>query len=993
MTDRQSMDDSPKELTGGSVPDREDSAVRSSENEGSLIPGREAATQAAAISLTGMTIGHYLVEERLGGGAMAMVYRAHDQILDHRVAIKVLLPGSDSVMQTRFRREARLVSTLMHPHIVRTLQVGRSGGIIYIAMELVEGASLGEVLEHYGKLSVADAAHILAPVAEALAYAHDKGIIHRDVKPSNILLQRAVPGSANSVVTKLFPYPVIPLLSDFGIPRALDAPELTSAGRTIGTPAFMAPEQCAGSGDIDGRADIYALGAVLYRCLVGRPPFAGTTTQILHAHVYDPLLIPDSIAELLPAPVVSVMARAMMKDPSQRFATVDLMATELQDVAELPETPAVESTTNVADSTMTMASLPVTPSPATATSRVLVPAATVGTSHTSQVKVVPRVPASGTAPPRSIPLAPLSTARTRLQRNRWSAMALGGTLLVLVLLLAATLVYSWVLRDGDDDLQAGESTPTSAVMAVGGTPAMPTPIPEVSPEQTESVPAPTGTRAAPGQNSDPTAVPTPTGTTAAPTPFPTPSVSLAYAWQQAQEFYDEGAWQDALEWLNMVDRILFNPLQNDATAVPSPNEIEINEGRVNEMFVISYIGLATRAATSGRWEAVLAYLDKAIEIVPNDTAIARLQDSFAALSNLAGSKEVTVDEQRQTLREQISGTFVTYADQLLGQDKVCDALFQVNNALAISDSEELQDRQIELDEECQGQKATDSIVETGGNILYSSEANGYNIYRVAITHSSQSNLQSVLLVANGTQPRLSPNGSILAYHNRPEGGLWGQLMGDGPSVLNSSPIRFTANAEDSRDGPPSWNNRSTLLAYSASFNNGPPHVYVTTADANMQTTDLKVGKDPTWHPFQDLLVFNGFDLDGSNPGLKVMSADGDGSDRRPLTNNGNDQRPTWSPDGQTIVFMSKDRGNLGNNWELYRYQYATGETELLTDGDPAQDGLPAISPDGRWVVFMSDRGGRWKLWYVSIDGGPVYLLSDISGQPVAWLEHAIQWVR
>jgi Tol biopolymer transport system component len=183
------------------------------------------------------------------------------------------------------------------------------------------------------------------------------------------------------------------------------------------------------------------------------------------------------------------------------------------------------------------------------------------------------------------------------------------------------------------------------------------------------------------------------------------------------------------------------------------------------------------------------------------------------------------------------------------------------------------------------------------------------------------------------------------------------------------------------------------LAYSASFNNGPPHVYVTAADANMQTTDLKVGKDPAWHPRQDLLVFNGFDLDGSNPGLKVMSADGDGSDRRTLTDNGNDQRPTWSPDGQTIVFMSKDRGNLGNNWELYRYEYATSEIELLTDGDPAQDGLPAISPDGRWVVFMSDRGGRWKLWYVSIDGGPVYLLSDISGQPVAWLEHAIQWVR
>jgi serine/threonine protein kinase len=163
------------------------------------------------------------------------------------------------------------------------------------------------------------------------------------VKPSNILLKRAAPDAEHSVIVGSLPFPVIPLLSDFGIARVMDAPELTNAGRTIGTPAFMAPEQCAGSAEIDGRADVYALGAVLYRCLVGRPPYSGTTTQILHAHVYDPLLIPDDVAAALPPQAVRVMARAMMKEPSQRYERVDLMARELHSVAEA-NLPSVQAT-------------------------------------------------------------------------------------------------------------------------------------------------------------------------------------------------------------------------------------------------------------------------------------------------------------------------------------------------------------------------------------------------------------------------------------------------------------------------------------------------------------------------------------------------------------------------------------------------------------------------------------------------------------------------
>lgn len=125
-----------------------------------------------------------------------------------------------------------------------------------------------------------------------------------------------------------------------------------------------------------------------------------------------------------------------------------------------------------------------------------------------------------------------------------------------------------------------------------------------------------------------------------------------------------------------------------------------------------------------------------------------------------------------------------------------------------------------------------------------------------------------------------------------------------------------------------------------------------------------------------------------------MTIDESGNDRYLVTGtaNGNDSRPTWSPDGRYVVFMSKDRGGE-SSWEIYRLTWGTGEIIRLTDRNIKQDGLPTISPDGKWVAFMSDRDGFWRLYYVSIDGGPVHFLSDISGQPLSWLEHTIQWVE
>src|SRR6476661_1087322 len=223
--------------------------------------------------------GHYTVERLLGQGGMGAVYLGRDVTLDRPVAIKVIKPdvAANDVIRDRFLQEARSVAKLRHPNIVSVYSAGESNGLLYFAMELVEGESLRELMEKAGgRLPHNQAERIISEIALALDHAHSHGLVHRDVKPDNILIE-AKTGKA--------------LLTDFGVARAAQAGAehgLTQTGMIIGSPRYMSPEQISGDGSIDGRADLYALALVGYELYTGEPVVpSGTVASRIYKHMSE----------------------------------------------------------------------------------------------------------------------------------------------------------------------------------------------------------------------------------------------------------------------------------------------------------------------------------------------------------------------------------------------------------------------------------------------------------------------------------------------------------------------------------------------------------------------------------------------------------------------------------------------------------------------------------------------------------------------------------
>ncbi len=272
-------------------------------------------------SLVGKSLGQFRIVERIGAGGMATVFKAYQPTLDRHVAIKVLPPhhARDHVFVKRFVQEARSVAKLTHPNIVQIHDFSpeEEGSLKYIVMEYVEGGTLKDRLKH--ALPVPEAAGYIMQAADGLECAHENGIIHRDVKPANILLRKD--GHL--------------LLSDFGIAKLLEgATNLTRVGTGIGTPQYMSPEQGTGQA-VDRRSDIYSLGIVFFHCLTGRVPFtADNPLSITIKHLHDPLPVERMVAVGVPNPIVQVVLKMTAKNAGERYQSasevVDALAQALE---------------------------------------------------------------------------------------------------------------------------------------------------------------------------------------------------------------------------------------------------------------------------------------------------------------------------------------------------------------------------------------------------------------------------------------------------------------------------------------------------------------------------------------------------------------------------------------------------------------------------------------------------------------------------------------
>jgi serine/threonine-protein kinase len=279
----------------------------------------------------------YRLVRELGGGGMSRVYLAEETALGRQVVVKVLPPDLAAGLNLeRFRREIQLAAKLQHPHVVPLLAAGRAGELLYFTMPFIEGESLRAKLSREGELPVPEVVRLLRDVVDALAYAHERGVLHRDIKPDNVLVSRH-----HGLVT------------DFGVAKALSEAAaghrpptgFTSAGVAMGTPAYMAPEQAAADPTIDHRADIYAVGIMAYEMLAGHTPFVGRTPQqLLAAHVNRPPEPIGAVRATVPPDLAAIVMRCLEKRPADRWQSADELLRMLEGVA----TPGTGTTSTVA---------------------------------------------------------------------------------------------------------------------------------------------------------------------------------------------------------------------------------------------------------------------------------------------------------------------------------------------------------------------------------------------------------------------------------------------------------------------------------------------------------------------------------------------------------------------------------------------------------------------------------------------------------------------
>lgn len=495
------------------------------------------------------------------------------------------------------------------------------------------------------------------------------------------------------------------------------------------------------------------------------------------------------------------------------------------------------------------------------------------------------------------------------------------------------------------------------------------------------------------EQESPTAVPT----TAGPAE---PLNPVEVIWADAEAQIADGRWEEAIDRLLQVKAM----------------QPDFRSEEVDRLLFTAYVSHATARSNAGSVEEAVILYDRALELRPDATEVRVARNVIAEYVEALNywyadwPQAITLlDRIFQTnpgyrdVRQRLQEAHLEYGDSLARDGDWCSAAAHYADAIAVLNGPGLDQKAAEFQTLCtqagQGaeipgedpqaapsdpiQTPAGSTVQPGtltGRVLYSSVDPVDNRHRIFAQPVSAS-VSPVPLVDDAMQPDLRPDGRRIAFRST-RGDMLGLGGFDPGTELR---LRFSNFVEDSL---PSWNGDGNRLVF-ASNREGDRRwrIYVTWADGKNEAQMLTFGVDPHWHPGQDRIVYRGCDDRGNRCGLWTM--DGAGANQAPLTDNPADAHPRWSPNGQTVVFMTNRRDG---NWELYRVDAGGGAVTRLTN-HPANDGLPAFSPDGSQLVFLSDRDGAWKLWTMPVTGGRAQLIAPITGQLPNWMEQSLQWVQ
>lgn len=413
-------------------------------------------------AMIGKTIGRYRIVQHLGRGGMAEVYKAHQASLDRYVAIKLMhaFLADEKEFLARFEREAKVVATLRHPNIVQVYDFDVDQGVYYMVMEFINGETLKarlQALEARGEwVSQDDAVRIILAVGSALRYAHERGMVHRDVKPANVMI--TLDGQV--------------ILTDFGIAKIVSASNLTASGAMVGTPSYMAPEQGMGQPG-DERSDIYSLGVMLYQLVLGRLPFdADTPLAVVLKHINEPLPLPRLLKPDLSDALNAVILKALAKDANERYQKVTEMLADLRRAVGLPadetqsETTAANSSIKLGGATIVGRVSGLTPPPATTGSR------PNPTAAATQVASPQTVVAGASAQP--IGPAPTLAPAPATKRPGWIISVIGLAAVAIIAVIA-------IILGGAASGGAGQPpAPTATIAPTSGPTDTPTAVPIVN---------------------------------------------------------------------------------------------------------------------------------------------------------------------------------------------------------------------------------------------------------------------------------------------------------------------------------------------------------------------------------------------------------------------------------------------------------------------------------------------------------------------------------